>query len=242
MSTSRRRPISALALASRRANLEKARAAPKEKIYRSTEKRQAASRANLAKAIAARKSPRGNTAARLNALSHGLFVRDVASSVRRMGENPQEFREHHTLFERIFAPQDEQERDWVRCLADIDWKRLRFFRAQAAWELARLKKAFESLAHRTMPITADETLRRAYVLSRVLSGFLEYLDPLGKFQSRIDREIRKLLNKRSGGTIKYSVPRPTRGTGELFDSSIDSMVDDMLDDMLKSPRVRVRLR
>src|SRR5690348_12285107 len=101
--------MSAAALASRRANLERARAAPREKIYRSTEKRLAASRANLAKAIAARRSPRGNASARLNALRDGLFVRDVAGSVPCMGEDPAEFRAHHHLYFRIFAPADDEE-------------------------------------------------------------------------------------------------------------------------------------
>ncbi len=41
-------------MAAARANLEKARAAPKEKVYRPTEKRLAANRTNLAKAKAAR--------------------------------------------------------------------------------------------------------------------------------------------------------------------------------------------
>ncbi len=230
--------MSALALASRRANLQKAHAAPKEKIYRSTEARQAASRANMAKAIAARKSPQGNASARLNALSHGLFVRDVAASVRRMGEDPREFREHHALFQAIFFPEDAEEREWVRRLADLNWNRLRFLRAQAAWELERFKKAFRAVAPLGTPIDTKETLRRAYIFSRTLSGFVEYIDPLGKFQSRMDRVFRKLLKKRSGGTFIYRVPKVTRD----IEGPIQTMLDNILDDMLKAPRARVRLK
>ncbi len=230
--------MSALALASRRANLQKARAAGKGKIYHPTPARQAASRANMARAIAARKSPRGNASARLNALSHGLFTKDVAASVGRMGEDPREFREHHALFHAIFVPEDNEERDWVRRLADINWKRLRFLRAQAAWELERLKKAFAPVTARGSVISAEETLRRAHIFSRTLGGFVEYIDPLGRFESRMDRELRKLLKKRSGGKIKYKVFRVTRDVEE----SVDVELDKWLNKQLKAPRARVRLK
>jgi hypothetical protein len=226
------------ALASRRANLQKARAAGKHKIYHPTPARQAASRANMARAIAARKSPGGNASARLNALSHGLFSKDVAASVARMGEDPQEFREHHALFHAIFVPVDEEERLWVRRLADINWKRLRFLRAQAAWELERLKKAFEPVTARGTPIGAEETLRRAHIFTRTFAGFVEYIEPLDKFQSRMDRELRKLLKKRSGGKIKYKVFRVTR----YVEPDVDVELDKWLDKQLKAPRARVRLR
>ena len=228
--------MSDLALASRRANLEKARAAPKEKIYRPTEKRQAASRANMAKAIAARKSPRGNASARLNALSHGLFAQDVAASVSRMGEDPREQGKHHALFERVLVAQDDEERQCIKRMADINWKRLRFFRALAGWEMERLHKAFAPLA-RSASISAEETLRRAYIFSRVWSGYLEYLEAIGKFQSRMEREIRKLLRKRSGGKVKFRGTNPARGTRDVWSSTMD----DLLDDMLDAPRVRMLL-
>ena len=53
-------------LAAARANLQKARAAPKEKVYRRTEKRLAAKRANLAKARAARQQELEEIVARLD--------------------------------------------------------------------------------------------------------------------------------------------------------------------------------
>lgn len=216
------------ALAAMRANLEKARAAPREKIYRSTEKRRAASRANLAKAIAARKTSAGNASARLNALSDGLFVRDVARSVRRMGEDPAEFRAHHALFFRIFAPLDAQERAWVQRIADLSWKRLRYFRALARWELNALKLGFISLT-RDEPISARETERRAYYLARLFARFARHVDPITRFQTRIDREIRKLLKRRSDGKIKYHGFYHARG----LDDPLDEMLDKVLDDALK---------
>ena len=61
--------LSPEALAARRASLKKARAAPRDLVYRTTEKRQAASRANLQKAIAARNSPEGSANIRMNAVN-----------------------------------------------------------------------------------------------------------------------------------------------------------------------------
>ncbi len=197
------------AAAARRANLERARAAPKEVIYRPTEKRWAASRANIQKAITARKTPRGADAARLNALIHGVFARNVAASVRRLGENPRQYRNHHKLFQRIFLPQDEQETVWVRRMADISWKRLRFFRAQAVWELARLKKAFRG-AGATRKLDAQETEYRAHVLSDVLYNYQHYFRLTLKFQSQIERLLRLLLKKRSGGKIIFKLLAPLR--------------------------------
>jgi hypothetical protein len=214
--------MSELGLASRRANLVKARAAGREKIYRPTEKRQAASRANMARAIAARKA--GNAEARFNALGHGISTKDVAGSVARMGEDPREYLEHHALFERIFVPLDDDERNIVRGLADASWKRLRFFRVQAIWELTRLKKTF--LAFTTLqPISAAETERRAFILSRAVNFDLDYLDYVDQFQSEIQSHLRCLLKKRSGGKIRFKVFKPTRGIKDDFTMSLDQWID-----------------
>jgi len=221
--------MSAAALAAMRENLRKARAAPKSKIYRPTEKRTAASRANLAKAIAARKSPAGNASARLNALRDGLFVRDVAGSVRRMGEDPAEFRAHHNLYFRIFAPLDDQERAWVQRIADLSWKRLRYFRAIPRWELAALQKRFSTLT-RDEPIDAEETERRALFLAGAFTQYLKHLDPLTSFHTRIDREIRKLLAHRSGGRIKWRVLYPTRDSSDSLDTMMDKMLGKILEE------------
>src|SRR5437870_824770 len=122
--------LSPEALAARRANLERARSAPKGVMYRSTEKRQAASRANLQKAIEARNTPEGNTNARMNALKHGLNTRNVADSVARLGEDPEEFREHLESFQRFFRPEGYVETELVRRLAETFWRRLRLYSSQ----------------------------------------------------------------------------------------------------------------
>ena len=96
-------PLTARELAARRANLEKARAAPRDP-YRPTQKRLEASRANLAKAIAARRRPKGNASVRLNALKHGLFAKQtLAESVDRLAEDKEGFAQHLHLFERVLA-------------------------------------------------------------------------------------------------------------------------------------------
>jgi len=84
----------------------------------------AARRANLEKAIVARRSPKGNAAARLNALKHGLFAKQtLAESVDRLGENKQEFDLHLRLFERVFVPAaGHEEKQFVRSLAQTVWR------------------------------------------------------------------------------------------------------------------------
>lgn len=67
---------------------------------------------------------------------------------------------------------------------------------------------------------------------------MEYIDPLGKFQSRMDPELHKLLKKRWGGKIKYYVFRVTRDV----EGPIETEIDKILDKILKAPRARVRLK
>ena len=96
------KPLTPHELASRRANLLKARAA-----CRPTEQRLRASRANSEKAIASRRAPPGNASARLNALKHGLFAqRTLAESMDRLREDKEESARHLRFFERVFIPAD----------------------------------------------------------------------------------------------------------------------------------------
>ena len=60
---------------------------------------------NLAKAQAALRAPGGSKRSRMNALKHGLFAREFSSAtLRRLGEDPQEFREMHRLWVRGDRP------------------------------------------------------------------------------------------------------------------------------------------
>ena len=130
------------ALAARRANIKKAHQAPKEKIYRSTEKRDTASMANLEKAIAGRKSPEGNERCRMNALKHGFSARDMKTSVARLGEDPKAYEEHLAQFHRLVAPSWKEEEELVAALAEACWRRLRLYPAQASWERLQLDQVF----------------------------------------------------------------------------------------------------
>ena len=149
------KPLSPAELAARRANLQKAHAAPEEVIYRATARRQAASRANIQKAIAWRRSPGGNAVARLNALKHGAFARTLADTVQRLREDPAEFQRHLRLFRQAYIPQDKKEALLVQRLAETTWRRLRLFHAQARWEADRLHGLFAA-APRSGTLTAIE--------------------------------------------------------------------------------------
>jgi hypothetical protein len=194
--------LTARELAARRANLEKARAASSEG-YRPTEKRIRASRANLEKAIAARRGPQGNASARLNALKHGLFAKQtLAESVDRLGEDKEEFDQHLRLFERVFAPADEEEKQMVRGLAQTVWRRLRFFRAQACWEKERLQSMFAE-APAPPQLGLDDTVARADGLTLALMQFEAFFRELTKLESQVEFWLRKLIRKRSEGKLRW---------------------------------------
>ena len=221
---------SAQARASRRANLEKARAALASRGYPQTDKRQAASRANLEKALAARRSPEGNAAARLNALRHGLFARLVPESVGRLAENPQEFEDHRRRFAQVFAPEDETEGKLVRRLADATWRRLRLHRAQARWEADRLREFFAD-APAAARLTPEETERRAYALADVFTDFQPFFTAASRLEAQIERVLRQLLRRRSGGAIKFKVFAPRRES--LFDDLDEWPVEELIERMRK---------
>jgi hypothetical protein len=194
------KPLTELELATRRANLAKARAALK-RGYPPTEKRLRASLANLAKAQAARRAPQGSASARLNALKHGLFAEQtIEESVDRLGESKEEFEGCLRLFERGFAAADAEELRLVRGLAGTVWRRLRFFHAQARWEKERLQRVF---AQEPAQLDVEETVARA---DRLVLAFME-LDPffreLSKLEARIEFWLRKLIRKRSQGRRRW---------------------------------------
>ena len=202
------KPLTARELAARRVNLQKARAAPG--VHRPTEKRLQASRANFQKAIAARRTPEGNASARLNALKHGLFAqRRLAESVDRLGEDKQEFELHLHLFECVFAPADEEEKQIVRGLARTVWRRLRFFRAQARWEKEKLQSMFAE-APAPAELSLEDTVARAEGLALALMQFEAFYRELNKLESQVESRLRRLIRKRSGGKLRWRGFRPRR--------------------------------
>ena len=194
--------MTARELAARRANLQKARAAPRE-AYRPTEERLRASRANLEKAIAARRGPEGNAAARLNALKHGLFAKQtLAASVDRLREDTEEFAAHLRFVERVFIPGDEEEKRIVRGLAETMWRRLRFFRAHACWEKERLERIFAD-APTPAQLDLNDTVARADGLTLALMEFETFFSELSKLESQVEFWLRKLIRKRSHGELHW---------------------------------------
>ncbi len=190
------------ALAARRANLLKARAAPKERIYRPTPKRLAASRRNLAKAQAVLRSPRSR--ARLNALKHGLFAgKFTSAALVKLGENPREYREMVQLFRRLLQPRERPERELVERLAQTCWRRLRLFRAQAAREREALRRAVSSVPATHHTLSEEETELRAHLVVNSLFSFSGILAEALKLQSEIEGLLRALLRKRSSGAIEF---------------------------------------
>jgi hypothetical protein len=201
--------LTARELAARRANLAKARAAPRDP-YRPTEKRLETSRANLAKAVAARRRPEGNAAARLNALKHGLFAKQtLAESVDRLGEDREEFAQHLLLFDRVFVPGDDEEKRIVRRLAETVWRRLRSFSAQACWEKEKLHRMFAEAPARDRLDLLD-TVARAEGLALALMQFDAFFRELNKLESQVEFWLRKLIRKRSQGKLRWKGFRPRR--------------------------------
>jgi hypothetical protein len=202
-------PLTARELAARRANLEKARAAPRD-AYRPTEKRLETSRANLAKAIAARRRPEGSASARLNALKHGLFAKQtLAESVDRLAEDKEEFALHLQQFERVFVPGDEEEKRIVRRLAETVWRRLRFFPAQACWEKEKLQRIIAE-APAPAQLSLDDTVARAEGLALALMQFEAFFRELNRLESQVEFWLRKLIRKRSQGKLRWRGFRPRR--------------------------------
>ena len=202
-------PLTARELAARRANLKKARAAPRD-AYRPTEKRLQASRANLAKAIAARRRPEGSASARLNALKHGLFAtQTLAESVDRLAEDKEEFAQHLHQFEHVFVPGDEEEKRIVRRLAETVWRRLRFFRAQACWEKEKLRRMIAE-APAPAQLSLQDTVARAEGLALALMQFDAFFRELNTLESQVEFWLRKLIRKRSQGKLRWKGFRPRR--------------------------------
>jgi len=201
--------LTARELGARRANLEKARAAPRD-AYRPTEKRLETSRANLARAIAARRRPEGNASARLNALKHGLYAKQsLAESVDRLAEDKQEFARHLLLFQRSFVPKDEEEKRIVRRLAQTVWRRLRFFRAQMCWEREKVQKMCAG-APSPAQLSVQETVFRAEGLALALMQFNVYFRELDRLESQVEYWLRKLILKRTKGELRWKGFRPRR--------------------------------
>lgn len=205
------KPLSRRELAARRANLAQARRAPKDVIYRPTEKRRAASLKNLREAMAARRSEEASDRLRLNALKHGVYSREmIDESVRRLGESEREFAEHRELFARWLVPRNEEEAVIVWELSNLAWRRLRLFRAQARREARDLRRMLaETPAPRAL--SAEETEQRAWLLYAVLSDCERVVKEASRLRFEMEMLLQELVGQR---TTEGKAPQGAAGNSE----------------------------
>jgi hypothetical protein len=205
-----------------------------EKQPLSERKRQAIMR-NLAKAWKAPRTPEGNARCRRNALKHGVFVRHLAGSFLRLGENPRRFAKLQALFGRAFAPRDDTETMLVKRLAEAVWRHLRTFRAAAVRAEQNLHRNLQPflppvsavpLAPGALPresIFGTDTQRAFEILDA-----LAYDDRLAEQQaltrSRVERTLRLLIFHR-GGNPRLNFYE----TGRRILNEIEDLLDDPRD-------------
>lgn len=194
------KPLSEAELAARRANLLFARAAPRDRIYRRTRRRRAASRRNIQLALAWRRSPQGNASARLNAFKHGLAAKTLPELLARLGEAPEDFEKHHELVRQVFRPRGTEERYLVERLARATWRRIRIFRAQARYERLGWRSLLPR-AGRARHITLEEFSDRACQVSRLLMQARLVEDEAYKLEDRIEGILAALIRERAGAEI-----------------------------------------
>jgi len=184
-------------LAAMRVNARKMQAASVAK-FGMTEKRLAANRENIKKAQAAWRASEKRKRPSYNDLKHGAYARHVLETLRRLGEDPQQYEALHEMLARLLAPQNEKEKALVRQLSDLIWQRRRVPRAAVQWEEDRLRSLAGSAP---MPenLRPYETRDRAMALWETLFNDSQQFERLAFFQSRIETQLRKLLRLRTEG-------------------------------------------
>lgn len=152
---------------------------------------------NLEKAQAAERTPASYARSRHNATKHGLFVRRLEDSFRRLREKPREFQNLHALLEEAFVPSDETEATLVRRLAEAVWRHLRVYRAAARWEL-------ETLASTLKPLSRQPRLGPILTRARATQVMVALLDEERLWKrtrlalGEVERMLRLLLIQRTG--------------------------------------------
>ena len=184
-----------------RANARKMQRGSVEK-FQMTEARRRALAENIRKAQAAPRTPESRARSRFNHLQHGLNVRSLEETMRRLHENPRDLEAHAQRFARVFAPADPAEAKVVREIADLAWRRLRLFKAQARWEAGRLKKFFER-SDFVQPLDAELTRMRAMALLGLLTDHDKFFDNERRLIAAIERQLRTLARLRAGGDANF---------------------------------------
>lgn len=221
------KPLSRREVRARRSNLRQARRAPRELIYRPTEKRLAASLKNLRRAIAARRAEEGSERVRLNALKHGVYSRELLDeSVERLGESERDLERHRELFRRLLVPRNENEAAVVWELANLAWRRLRLFRAQALREARDLHHLLQSYPPPS-PLNAPQTLNRMYIILATLEDCDRVLQDASKLRVEMQGLIRLLASGREPAPVEQTKVPPPAEQGLLEDMELGISYDDL---------------
>ena len=184
-------------LAAMRVNARKMQAGSVAK-FQMTEKRRAALRENIKKAQAAWRVSEKRLRPSYNDLKHGLWARNLLETLRRLGEDPQEYEALHERLARLLAPQNEKEKALVRRLGDLVWQRRRVPRAVVRWEEVRLRDLVDSTPT-AENLSPYETRDRATALWDALFDDSHRFERMRAFQVCIETQLRKLLRLRTEG-------------------------------------------
>jgi hypothetical protein len=174
-----------------------------------SERKRAAIMKNLAKALKAPRTPEGRARSRRNALKHGLYVRHLAGSFLRLGENPRRFAKLRALLERAFRPSDVVEIRLVNRLAEVVWRHLRTYHAAAVRaehnvhrRLGRLLPPVSEALPGPRPVPSDKEVaadeRRAYEVLDSMFCDQRLFDHQRLTIIEVERTLRLLLIHRSG--------------------------------------------
>jgi hypothetical protein len=173
-----------------------------------SERKRAAIMRNLAKATSAPRTPEGRARSRRNALKHGLYVRHLAGTFLRLGEDPRRFRRLGALFESVFAPRDVIEIRLVKHLTEAVWRHLRAYRAAAAWIEEGIHRRLGRAPAKVSPSLpgpgvavgeeVDDDSNHARELMRALISVQRFLDRRSHTLHEVDRTLRLLLIHRTG--------------------------------------------
>ncbi|MGO9268839.1 MAG: hypothetical protein ACLQOO_01015, partial [Terriglobia bacterium] len=142
----RKYTMSQAALDSRRINIKKALAVPKEILFRSTPRRKESCRTKLIGAREAKRRKREE--GKSTGISHGLTCADLRGSLAAAGATPEELKAHRQNFRDELGPKTPVETKLVRGMADCAWRRDEVGHTQAVEDIitteSRLMVAAES--------------------------------------------------------------------------------------------------
>jgi hypothetical protein len=192
------------------ANLEKARLAPKEKVYRKTPKRYAANIGNLAKANAKRhQESERHQAEELRARLEGLFPAPEVPPTQPPSAGPPlgpSFCPPPPCDPPSGRPAGAEELDEA---ADLIAKRLRKLRAATRREGRRIMRLLTAAIHRSHPLSAEEACKLVRDLLRCLDG-TRVVAEARRLNERISRLLLKMMAARYGAEAQVGgVPLAT---------------------------------